>query len=68
MQRVGLEKPESRDDLDVVGQGRALLLAQKQLVLPNVLGAELVWRLPKMLGESGNAAKVGRRRWLWVRS
>src|ERR1022692_3207425 len=30
-------------------------------------GAELVWRLPKMLGESGNAAKVGRRRWLWVR-
>src|ERR1022692_319263 len=67
VQRVGVEKPESRDDLDVVGQGRALLLAQKQLVLPNVLGGRVG------LAASQNAWRIRQRRegwqrWLWVRS
>src|ERR1017187_7933338 len=67
VQRVGVEKPESRDDLDAVGRGRALLLAQKQLVLPNVLGGRVgratsqnAWRIRQR--------REGWRRWLWVRS
>ena len=59
VQRMGVEKPKSGDDLDVGGQGCALLLAQKQLVLTDVLRAKLVWRLPEMFGESGDAAQVG---------
>jgi hypothetical protein len=55
VQRMGVEKPKSGDDLDVGGQGCALLLAQKQLVLTDVLRAKLVWRLPEMFGESGDA-------------
>jgi hypothetical protein len=55
VQLVGVEKPKSCDDLDVGGQGCALLLAQKQLVLTDVLRAKLVWRVPEMFGESGNA-------------
>jgi hypothetical protein len=55
VQLVVVEKPKSCDDLDVGGQGCALLLAQKQLVLTDVLQAKLVWRVPEMFGESGNA-------------
>ena len=46
-ERVGIEKTQCADDLDVGGQRHLFLFDEEQLVLANVLGTELIGRFAK---------------------
>jgi hypothetical protein len=51
VQCLRIEEPKRRDHLDVRGLREPAFLDLKQLIGPDVLGAKLVRRFAKMLGE-----------------
>ena len=57
-ERVGVEKAQSADHLNIGRKRNLFLFHQEQLVLANVFGAELVWRFAEVPGELVDAMQV----------
>jgi hypothetical protein len=54
VQGVGIEEPGRADELDAGGLASLFFLDQKQLVIANMFGAELVGRPSKVFGKLGD--------------
>ena len=58
MQRVGVEKPESANRLNIGRQRDLFLLDQVQLIFPDLFRSEQIGRFAEVFGELSDAANV----------